>query len=602
MDILKAAKIDPTSPPESEKPPPSATSPPEPAVSSSPSDPRLQHPLHPHLAAFIGDTSDWIIHVKELHVRIDFDRLLSLPVDKDRYAERFAYAVGWALDPDRYAAVKRAFPNKNWRNCPYTTLSSSDIKIMLERGVVHVIDPEQVEGHVILFRVPEPAKKRWRPIRFTKDINEILDHDTIMPVDMATKKNIVSLLHKGSHAVAFDAKAFFDQFKLDPSISRLMCFKKGRRFYALSTSPMGQRHSVELAHTAMEKLVHHPELECATAVIIDNAIFVGSFDQCLRDAYAFLSRCAAVGCTINEDTSDVPSLISTKQDWGGVSLDFANKTTCLTTKFVEKVKLSWSLRDRWSRESFASHMGLLFWAIGLIECYPGDYFPALQSYAALSRRAAYLTRAPAAEQNAFWSASVHFEPTALAALDEWTQAVVRNCPRVAHEPRSGMPDWLVSVDACKSGFGYVALNPVTGESKYHGQRWPASFVAMHRAKLHRSVFTEPNGVIMSMCHLLEFTNVRQTVHIWTDSVTTKSTGNKGFTTRSEDVNDCVRRLRQLFPTEHFSFSFSHIAGIDNEAADAASRQQVVSQQALEKAHEYMIGDLMLSDSPSGGHC
>ena len=520
----------------------------------------------------LGDTSNWHLHVKELHARIDFDRLLALSVDKDRYAERFAYAVGWALDPSRYDEVRRAFPNKRAWNCPYTTLSSENIKVMLERGVIRVVSPDEVEGHVILFRVPEPQKQRWRPIRFTRDINEVLDHDTIMPVDMATKESIVSLLHKGSHSVAFDAKAFFDQFRLDPKIQTMMCFRKGRKFYALTTAPMGQRHSVELAHTAMEKLVHHPELECSTAVIIDNAIFVGSAEQCLRDAQAFVSRCKLTSCTLNEDTSDIESLVTTETEWGGVHLDFTAKTTCLTSKFVEKVKLSWSLLPRWTRESFARHMGLMFWPVGLIDCNPGEFFPALHFYTTVSREAAFLLKAPERVRRDFWSAPIHLPEPARAALESWTQRVIQNTPLSAPSPDSAgrMPRWLVSVDACRYGFGYVALDTTTGTVRHHGQRWPRAFAEANWPKLRRSVFTEPNGVIMSMCHLLEFTDQIQHVRIWTDSVTTMSSGNKGFSARSADINDCALRLRRLFPPTHFKFTFCHIAGAENVAADALS--------------------------------
>ena len=535
------------------------------------------------------DTSAWHLHVKALSRRIDFDRLLALACDDDEYARRFAYASGWALDPSRYDPVKTAFPNKRAWNCPYTTLSSKDVKVMLERGVIRIISPDEIEGHVILFRVPEPQKQRWRPIRFTRDINEILDHNTIMPVNMATKKDIVELLHKGSHCIAFDAASFFDQFPIHPKIGSMMCFRKGRKYYALATAPMGQRQSVELAHTAMEKLVHHPELECSTAVIIDNAILVGSAEQCLRDAKAFLGRCNEVGCTINEDTSSVESLVSTKQDWGGVSLDFSNKTTCLTEKFVEKVKLSWSLRQHWSRESFASHMGLLFWAIGLIECYPGDYFPALQRYTMVSREAALLLNAPAAVQKEFWAGPIEISGVAEDALAQWTEAVIANTPRVAvKDTKEDLPDWLFSVDACRSGFGYVAINCRTGEIFHHGQRWSAPFVAKYGHKLHRSVFTEPEGVIMSLCHRLPFTGKTQRVHIFTDSVTTMSAGNKGFCCSSADVNSCIARLRKLFPPDLFRFSFFHIAGVENEAADAASRGRVVTEVQLEGAAAHML--------------
>ena len=535
------------------------------------------------------DTSTWHLHVKHLAVRIDFDKLLALTCGDDEIATRFAHASGWALDKSRYEPVLRACPHKRGANTPYTTLSSADVAIMLERGVIARIDPDHVQGHVILFRVPEPAKNRWRPIRYTKDINDVLGRETLASsIGMATKADIISLVRKGSHCISFDAAAFFDQFCLDPEIQRLMCFRKGRKWYRLVTSPMGQRQSVELAHSAMQKLAHHPDLECSTAVIIDNCIYVGSFDRCLRDAHRFLERCAHVGCTINEDTSDVASLIVTEQEWAGIAIDLTNKRTKLTSKMIGKLELSWSLRDFWTRRSFASHMGLLFWAVGIVIVNPGDFFPVLKFYANMCREASYIADAPESIQNAFWATPISFPSDVEADLTAWTAQVSKNVSKFVHPVKSGLPDWLVSVDACRTGFGYCALNPATGETRSHGQRWPTDFMLKQRHLLHRSVFTEPNGVIMSMCHLLTHTGERQRVHIWTDSVTTMTGGNRGFNSRSADVNDCLRRLRALFPSELYHFSFSHIAGSDNVAADAASRGRHVSFKDGEGAAAQML--------------
>ena len=90
-----------------------------------------------------------------------------------------------------------------------------------------------------------------------------------------------------------------------------------------------------------------------------------------------------------------------------------------------------------------------------------------------------------------------------------------------------------------------------------------------------------------MCHLLTHTGERQFIHVWTDSVTTMASGNKGHNWTSADVNDCMTRLRKLFPEELYCFSFAHIAGKDNVAADALSRGNKVTFELLEGATHRM---------------
>jgi hypothetical protein len=328
---------------------------------------------------------------------------------------------------------------------------------------------------------------------------------------------------------------------------------------------------------------------CSTAVIIDNAIFVGDLEQCAADAAEFVARCKEVGCTLNEDTSDIRSMIKTYQEWGGIGINLEEKTTKLTSKFVDKLRLSWSVYPQWSRRSFAVHMGLLFWAVGIVVADPGNYFPVLKHYASVCRDfSTFFQMSSKAAQDRFWAEPAAIPPDVFKELELWTNQVLKNVPRFVHSKNSGLPDWLVCVDACRFGFGYVALNPRTGETRVHGQRWPREFAAKYRNLLHRSVFTEPHGVKMSMCHLLNHTGEKQHVHIWTDSVTTMTSGNKGYNSRSELVNQCLTDLKKLFPTELYTFTFQHIAGASNTVADAKSRGRQVSFQDVEGAAAHML--------------
>ena len=546
------------------------------------------------LTASPSDILDWPLHVRNVS-RLSYEEQDDVPCDPDVH-DRNIRALRPLRDPSFYDSM----PKKTARGTPYTVLSSADIRAMIDAGVVCEIDPAEVAGHVVLFYVPEPHKNRRRPIRFTRDINDRFGRDTCVPIDMATKLDIITILRRGDFAIAFDGRCWFDQFLIHKDISRRMCFRKGRRFYRLLTAPMGQRHVVAAAHTTLRKLDLDPENECDSIAIIDNVLKVGDTeDMCIRDGKRFLRRCAAVNADMHEKIDDVETLVTQELEWGGIGLDFKNKTTRLTHKMVDKMRLSWSIRDKWSNRDFCSHMGCLFWTVGIIQVYPGDYFAALQCYGRVCRDFALLDGDDKIK-NLFWNVPAVIPDDVMQDLQRWTDRALRNRPRYVPEESvpDAQPDWLVCVDACRTGFGYVALCPRTGKAHHHGQKWPAAFAAKNRHRLHQSVFTEPEGVVMSMCHLLSRTDSVQRIHIWTDSVTTMRGGQKGYNSRSEQVNDALRRLRTLFPEDHYFFSYAHIKGSDNTVADAASRGRRVTFAEVQGAASQM-GAMLEGRQPAG---
>jgi hypothetical protein len=492
-------------------------------------------------------------------------------------------------DPSRYDVGSLTRPRR-FTDLPYTTLTSADVKKMLEYGIIRQIDVAEARGAARVFPVFEASKNRRRIIRHTYEINDVLGPETVAPVDMATKKDLIAFVHQGKYLICFDATAFYDQFQLVPAIGARSCFRKGRNAYALTTAPTGQRHIVEVGHTTLQRLIHRPGKRCSSLAIIDNGYFAGETkEDCREDGIEFVKRCAEANCLLNGDTSDIEKLITTTADCGGIRLNMTDKTTCLPDAMVQKVRTSWDLRQQWSVRSFLSHMGLLTWAIGIVTCNPGDYFPALGAFASVCRDLSLLD--DDRDRDAFLKSRIVIPDVAFRALEAWTERVVLNEPRRVpkRDDKSQLPDWLACVDSCGTGFGYVALNPNTGEVRTHGQRWPRLFAEKNRASLHRSVFTEPHGVIMSLCHLLTVVEGRvQRVHVWTDSITTMVGGNRGYNGRSEMINDVLRRLRDLFPAEYFDISFAHIPGIENVVADALSRGKEVDMGLLQGAAHRMV--------------
>ena len=88
--------------------------------------------------------------------------------------------------------------------------------------------------------------------------------------------------------------------------------------------------------------------------------------------------------------------------------------------------MSWSLRNEWSWRGFAAHIGILFWAYGIVDVPLHRYFTLLSF---LSRASQDLAAHPE-----LWDAPAAISPAALAVMEEWT-AIARQ-----HLACSGVDD------------------------------------------------------------------------------------------------------------------------------------------------------------------
>jgi hypothetical protein len=325
------------------------------------------------------DRSTWHIHVKDVP-RMSIPALLQLSSSSSSVRAAFVHASGWLTDLSRYQVV----PRRSANGAPRARLSDEWVAALVQYGVCTPIPRAAVRGHVRMFGVPEPAKKRFRPIKHTADVNEVLGKDTLLPLRFPSKAEIINLVNKGSHFIALDFSAYFDQFLYAPEVGELFCFRHGSKFFRLCTLAMGQRQAVEVAATATALLL---DFDRRTQVesVIDNVIFVGSREDVLRDAAIFVDRVRAAGGRLNEDVANLESLVSTSGEWCGVAIDLTNKTASLTTKSVAKVVKSWGMRASWTWRGFAAHIGLLFWAWGILDLPMPEFFPVLSFVSRVGR-------------------------------------------------------------------------------------------------------------------------------------------------------------------------------------------------------------------------
>ena len=460
------------------------------------------------------------------------------------------------------------------RGAPRARLKADQVAALLKADMIREIPASDVRGHIDMFTVLEQHKNRLRAIKWPKVINAVLGAATIDPdMDIAGKRKILQIIHSGRFCAQFDGASFFDQIKLHPLIGLLMCFKFGGKYYCVVNSPMGQRQSVQVAQRVMQKITDVPGGHTDRGICIDNGLIVSDYNSVRSDLIQIRERAKLVGCTLNEahemDTDIDSCIVSTfgpTNGWGGVCFDLFTKETWLTEKVLAKLRRSWEIlmSSGWNHGGWESHIGILTWSLQILDVPIADYFSLLRFHSRVCHK---LSESGGVCRDQ----PIVIPPEVFHDLKAWTELCFINKKFTQTLACKREPTWLVCTDACRWGWGFVAVNTVTGEVREHGERWDKSFRSLHRDKLHRSTFTEPQAVVFAMCHLLRPTDQKQHIILGTDNIVTKCAFTKGWNAASYDINDCVRRLRELFPRDFFSFSVRYVPGRLNVHADAQSR-------------------------------
>lgn len=499
-----------------------------------------------------------------------------------------------------YDLYKNRLPKRTANGCTATRLPQRHIDRLLETGNIVPVHRNDVQGWVNVFTVPELHKRRHRPIRETVDINTYFTKASLIGIKFPTKQDICRLPLQGTHFAAYDFAAYFDQFAYENNISNFLCFRKGNKYYKCTRLAMGCFNSCDCSHTTTLFLLDFPDRRCKTVyAYIDNVIFVGSPDDIRHDSLEFIRRCEHANVTLNEADiireKGIDACIQQTGEWCGVSLDFINKTTKLIDKTLLKTQISWSNREHWTYRQFAAHVGLLFWSWHILDVQICNYYSLLKFISETSRRLQ--------ENPSLWDLPISIFPSALPALQEWTELCLANTPNPVRERAEFT--WFVCTDASKWGWGYRAFNYKTGEIRSFGQKWSykqqGRFNALGKDRMLHSVYAEPLAIHFSLVHLLvkdpdvrlkfisaaddpavpsdkiarlrlgtdsvsDFSDdLRQAIAIATDNSSARHTMSKGFASRSFDINYAIKLIRENFPTDKFDLNFCFVPGRINPA-------------------------------------
>lgn len=534
----------------------------------------------------------YTLHAKHLATRLDVMKALGIATTPE-VLENMRHEMLWLSASSRYDKV----PVKDKRGIPQARLRTDHIKTLLEHGLIRRISPDKIRGHVRIFLHPEHSKNRFRPIRFTQDINTFCGRDTLRPCVIPSKADIVPSVLKGRYMILLDLKAMFDQFELSEEVGEKMCFRQGNRFYCLKVMAMGQRQAVGVANAAMKCLLDFPKRSVLCDTIIDNVRFLGNTpEEVIHDATIFIRRCAETGATLNEidattaTDEQIAALVTTTGSWGGIELDLTAKTVAITDKSKQKTLESWARRDTWTIRDYAGHIGLLFWAWRILDLPMAEFFPVLRFNSKLAKE--ITTYQPPARpdgsfpKNPAWDNPAviwdSFEP----ALRRWTELVIEGKSRVVRP--TVLPQVIMQCDASRWGCGYVSIDTVIGEVHYYAEKWDDFMQSRFGDKLGQSSFAEPLGLLRCVRHRFSISPDLRTIGVATDNTPTMFSNERGFNSHSYHINECIRRREAAFPAAAgYGVTTHRVKGILN-LSDGLSRglETTISEDTIKKIREY----------------
>lgn len=454
---------------------------------------------------------------------------------------------------------------------PRSRLSKADILLMTENGLCRPLaDGEAALGSVDLFSVPEPSKvpPRRRRIGHTTSINEALGKESLIGVQMPTRKQQLDQALDGPCCISLDFAAYFDAFEAAPTVQPLWSFSSGGTRMCLTRLPMGQRQSVDVAQLTTEVLIDFafpPGVSVQTC--IDNVRFVGDRSGVLSAALEFVTRANRANIRINDirqrDDDLVPQLEAIVLDvhtWLGIEYDLSRKCVRVGAKSIDKLAAVAAMLDSSPKAlTIASLFGLIMFANSVLRGNVGAHFSSMRFLRDFS------TDVQADPTK--WKSSLTLPRGVAADLSDWISYLIRNEWRpIADDDDVAM---TIMVDASAWGWGAIATCADTGAVQQASGAW--SVEERRIFKTDDSVHSEPLGAHKALCRFAKFVSNAparpRTIRVLSDSTTAVAAINKGYSP-SFIVNRVARMIRNDF--SFFQIIAQHVAGVDNKA-DGLSR-------------------------------
>jgi hypothetical protein len=260
-------------------------------------------------------------------------------------------------------------------------------------------------------------------------------------------------------------------------------------------------------------------------------------------------RAERAGVVFSENFS-----ISSRIDFLGVVMDLGAKLVSVRTKTIDKLKVSWENREKWTCKNFAGHVSTLQYCSTILRFELCNVFDVLKCYARMCSKLAL--------GNLDWEDPFTVWPSVVDELTSWTLFCLANTPATPRRPGEPYNHVLVT-DACPVGLGAIHWCLERNKVSFTQFLWPPGFTAeysshfeTHAAKLCIFTFLK-QGVPDNLC-------------LASDNNSTVA----AFNHRRSSIfaiNQHVREVVNAFP--NLNIKAVHIKGEHNIYADGLSRDK-----------------------------
>jgi hypothetical protein len=364
-----------------------------------------------------------------------------------------------------------------------STFTPEEAALLVKHGMAVSCAPSEIKCTLVGFKNFEPPKGRNRAITHTEQLNAAMQEEGYSGKDMNLPSpwDVQSLLHHGTHGVAFDLTRSFYQLAIHPSCRCYFGFiDSAGNAYMFARLPMGFVPAAEIMHCIVLLTVSmtlqdmgvlcEDSSKCPLqiAVYIDNVLAVGSLEFCSSFATHFVAACETLHITLNKEPSNHPS---TRIPFCGQILDLVAKTASLGPKSIAKLNelSTWSQQidptTPITMETFAATIGVLLFATRVLRVRPGNFYYLLKCY---RRRCASCS--DQRDSTTLWLC-------AITDLRRWIKLLLGTT--AVNVPKSdSSTSWVLISDASKSGCGALLFDPV-GNVLVYQHRWTGKHARMH---------------------------------------------------------------------------------------------------------------------------
>lgn len=425
---------------------------------------------------------------------------------------------------------------------------ASKLATMVERHVVEAIplsDTSTIRITSRLFPVPKGAND-IRPVFDLRHLNSFLVTPHFKMEDLRTA---IAFLETGDYLTKVDIRDAYTHVSMHPNTRPFLVFPWSTGWYRFITLPFGLSTAPMIFTKLMRPILAYLRARGARVIMyIDDALIMGrSMDECMRHTRMFLDLVHRLGFLVNWDKS---ILVPTQRiEFLGQVLDSRTMMVLLPQNKLQSTRF---LVDQALRDGPTLPIRRVASLLGTLNA-----TSAAVSVARLRTRSILLDKIQAlhaAREN--WSATMTLSSPSMMELEWWRDSLAAWNGRAI---LLAAPTIALYTDASDTGWGAVL------DRQRAAGHWSREQASLHINE--RELIAIELG-LRSFLSLLR----DQVVFLRVDNTVAVAYINHQGGTHSPRLSAVSQRIWELSLSNGMLIEASHIPGIDNVLADAASRQ------------------------------